>query len=122
MVFALALFVTIGLPLLAMLAILWLDSDGYEESVRHRRALNKLRVDKLQREQDLDLKLREWQHTASLEDLSRHRERLESDLDAMHITVDPQVYMQARQDATQAVGEVFETKAKKKQPRSSKSE
>ena len=32
----------------------------------------------------LDHKLREWQQTKSLEDLERHRRRLEGNLDEMH--------------------------------------
>ena len=48
------------------------------------REVNRVRVKRMEAEAKLDLKLREWQQTKSLEDLERHRRRLEGELDSLH--------------------------------------
>jgi hypothetical protein len=53
-------------------------------AVSFNRDRNKIRLDQLRRQSELDLKLSEWQQTKSLEDLERHRQRLEAGLDEMH--------------------------------------
>ena len=70
-------------------AVVWTQSDGYKERVRMQRALNDLELERLRRETELELKLKEWQHARSLEDLERHRRRLERDLDDLHTRPDP---------------------------------
>ncbi len=53
-------------------------------AVTFSRERNRIRLDQLRRQSELDLKLSEWQQTKSLEDLERHRQRLETSLDEMH--------------------------------------
>ena len=79
----------VGLVVALLLAVVlgaavWTQSDGYKERVRMQRALNDLELERLRRETELELKLKEWQHTTSLEDLQRHRRRLERELDDLH--------------------------------------
>ncbi len=64
--------------------LLWTCTDGYDERVRLRRLKNNLALERERSQLALDLKIKEWQATASLEDLTRHRERLRMDLDKMH--------------------------------------
>ncbi|GAB6901984.1 hypothetical protein [Kineosporia succinea] len=64
--------------------LMWTETDGYAERIRIRKARNQIALDKARREADLDLKLREWQQTASLEDLTRHRERMEQGIDEQY--------------------------------------
>lgn len=64
--------------------VMWDESDGKKDRAAHKAALRELEREKLRREMELDLRLREFQATAALEDLARHRKRLEGELDAMH--------------------------------------
>jgi hypothetical protein len=68
----------------ALPAIIWLESDGHQAKVARRKAQDALDLERARREMEMDLKLREWQATASLEDLTRHRQRLERGLDELH--------------------------------------
>jgi hypothetical protein len=52
------------------------------------RKANQIRLKTMEAQAKLDLKLHEWQQTKSLEDLERHRRRLESQLDEMHGDMD----------------------------------
>lgn len=63
---------------------MWTDSDGYAERVRHRKALNRLELEKARRAAEIELKTLEWQGTATLEDLTEHRLRLKGELDNLH--------------------------------------
>jgi hypothetical protein len=53
-------------------------------AVTFSRERNRIRLEQLRRQSELDLKLSEWQQTKSLEDLERHRQRLEAGLDELH--------------------------------------
>jgi hypothetical protein len=65
-------------------ALLWTCTDGYTERLRIKKALNDIKLEQARRQMDLDLKLREWEHTASLEDLTRHRQHLLGELEQLH--------------------------------------
>ncbi len=56
-------------------------------AVTFSRERNRIRLEQLRRQSELDLKLSEWQQTKSLEDLERHRQRLETSLDEMHADI-----------------------------------
>lgn len=72
------------LILLGIGALLWTCTDGYAERVCQRRAMNSLDLERARRQMNLDLKLKEWQDTCSLEELTRHRQRLAGELDKLY--------------------------------------
>lgn len=65
-------------------SIVWMESPGYTIRAAAKKKRNQLQLERERRELEIDLRIREWQATASLEDLTRHRERLESSLDHLH--------------------------------------
>ena len=80
---ALATLVLIGGFALVAIVAVW-GIGRVLNAVSFRREQNKIRLEQLRRQSELDLKLSEWQQTKSLEDLERHRQRLEANLDEMH--------------------------------------
>ncbi len=80
---ALVTLVLVGGFALVVIAGVW-GVGRAMNAVTFSRGRNKIRLDQLRRQSELDLKLSEWQQTKSLEDLERHRQRLEAGLDEMH--------------------------------------
>lgn len=78
----------LGVPIvgggLAWMAHAIYNAAGPKERRRVQKARNDLLLERERRQLELDLMLQEWQHTKSLEDLERHRRRLEGELDNMH--------------------------------------
>jgi flagellar biosynthesis/type III secretory pathway M-ring protein FliF/YscJ len=73
--------------LILVLLVIWVLAALTLHTVRrstYKRAEDEIKLAKMRKMVDLDLKLAEWQATASLEDLSKQRERLNRDLDTMH--------------------------------------
>lgn len=64
--------------------LMWTETDGYQERIRHRKAMNDIERKKAKRAAEIELKTLEWQSTATLEDLTEHRLRLKGQLDDLH--------------------------------------
>ncbi len=80
---ALVTLVLVGGFALVVVARVW-GVGRAVNAVTFSRERNRIRLEQLRRQSELDLKLSEWQQTKSLEDLERHRQRLEAGLDEMH--------------------------------------
>lgn len=90
-------------PLVLIAFIIWSDSPARSEDARHRREVNELRMAKLRRELEIDLMVKEWHATASLEDLQRHRWSLERNLEAMGVAVNAELYVRARDQVVEGI-------------------
>lgn len=72
----------LGIP--TLVGVGWFIGTWWSRVNDHRRALNEIEQEKQWKLAQLDIELRDWQQRSSLEDLAKHRERLEKSLDGMH--------------------------------------
>lgn len=74
--------------LLLLGAAIWF---GAVTAARHHRFTterNRIKLRQIEQQAELDMKLTEWQHVRSLEDIERQRQRLEGNLDDLHRDID----------------------------------